>query len=171
MNKPGGNMDTKETMLEGKKVLIVDDEPDVLDTLEELLSMCNVVKATSFEEAKRHLETQPFDFAVLDIMGVNGYALLDIAAEKKITAVMLTAHALSPQDTIRSFRGGAASFVPKDKMMDIPSVLADIVEAKKKGKNVWWRWLDRMEDYYQEKFGPDWKKKDKDFWDRFTYYT
>jgi hypothetical protein len=37
------------------------------------------------------------------------------------------------------------------------------LEAKRKGKSVWWQWLDRMEDYYQEKFGQDWKKKDKDF--------
>jgi DNA-binding NtrC family response regulator len=164
-------MDTKEKMLEGIKVLIVDDEPDVLETLEELLSMCAVVKASTFDEAKKHLESQSFDFAILDIMGVKGYELLDIAAGKKITAVMLTAHALSPQDTVKSFRGGAASYVPKDKIVEIPSILADILEAKKKGKSLWWRWLDRMEDYYQEKFGPDWKKKDKDFWDRFTYYA
>jgi len=164
-------MDTKEALLEGKKVLIVDDEPDVLDTLEDLLSMCEVVKASSFEQAKQHLESRPFDFAVLDIMGVNGYELLGIARGKKVTAVMLTAHALSPQDTMKSFQGGAASYVPKDKIMDLPSILADIVEAQKKGRNVWGKWLDRMEAYYQEKFGPDWRKKDKDFWDRFTMYT
>ena len=84
-------MGKKEDMLKGKKILIVDDEPDVLDTLEDLLSTCQVVKATSFEAAKRQLETQPFDMAVLDIMGVNGYELLGIAVQKKIPAVMLTA--------------------------------------------------------------------------------
>jgi DNA-binding NtrC family response regulator len=160
-------MDTKEKMLEGKKILIVDDEADVLETLEELLSMCDVVKASTFDQGKKQLESQFFDFVILDIMGVNGYELLNIAAGRKITAVILTAHALSPQDTVKSFRGGAASYVPKDKMMEIPNVLADILEAKKKGKNLWWRWLDRMEDYYEERFGPNWKKKDKDFWDRF----
>jgi DNA-binding NtrC family response regulator len=163
-------MDTKEKMLEGIKVLIVDDEPDVLDTMEELLSVCRVVKASTFDEAKKLLESRSFDFAILDIMGVNGYELLDIAAGKKITAVMLTAHALSPQDTVKSFKGGAASYVPKDKMAEVPDVLADILDAKKKEKSLWWRWMDRMEDYYQEKFGPDWKKN-KDFWDRFTYHA
>ena len=29
------------SILEGKKVLIVDDEPDVLKTLEEILDMCD----------------------------------------------------------------------------------------------------------------------------------
>ncbi len=109
-------MSAKEDILKGKKILIVDDEPDVLDTLEELLSMCQVVKATSFEEAKQYLNKQSFDMAVLDIMGVNGYDLLDIAVAKKVTAVMLTAHALSPEDTMKSFKCGAAYYVPKDKI-------------------------------------------------------
>jgi DNA-binding NtrC family response regulator len=164
-------MDTREKMLEGKRILVVDDEPDVLETLEDILSMCEVVKASSFEEGKTQLENGSFDFAILDIMGVNGYALLDIATEKKITAIMLTAHALSPADTVKSFRGGAASYVPKDKINDIPDILVDILEARKKGIGLWWRWLERMETYYQKKFGPDWKDKDKDFWDRFTYYA
>jgi len=62
-------MGKKEDMLKGKKILIVDDEPDILDTLEDLLSSCQVVKATSFEAAKEQLETRSFDMAVLDIMG------------------------------------------------------------------------------------------------------
>ncbi|HDR16227.1 MAG TPA: response regulator, partial [Desulfobacteraceae bacterium] len=86
-----------------KRVLIVDDERDVLETLEEVLSMCDVVKAQSFAEAEDLLESQYFDIAVLDIMGVNGYKLLDIANEKGVLAVMLTAHALSPEDTMKSF--------------------------------------------------------------------
>jgi CheY-like chemotaxis protein len=162
---------TSETPLNGKKILIVDDEPDVLDTLEELLSMCEIVKASTFEEAKRRLESQVYDFVILDIMGVNGYALLEIATKKKIMAVMLTAHALSPEDTIKSFEGGAESYVPKDKMADMPIFLAEILEAKKKGKSLWSRWMERMDAYYQEKFGPDWKKKDKEFWERFDYHT
>ena len=30
----------KISLLDGKKILVVDDEPDVLESLEELLSMC-----------------------------------------------------------------------------------------------------------------------------------
>ncbi|MBW2412239.1 MAG: response regulator, partial [Deltaproteobacteria bacterium] len=66
-------------LLEGKRILLVDDEPDVLDTLEDLLPMCETVTASNFDEAKELLETQYFDMTVLDIMGVEGFKLLEIA--------------------------------------------------------------------------------------------
>ncbi|MBC8421007.1 MAG: response regulator, partial [Desulfobacterales bacterium] len=83
-----------KNLLDGKRILIVDDEPDVLSTLEDLLSGCDIVKAGNFLDAKNLLSTQYFDMAVLDIMGVDGYKLLEIAIERKVIAVMLTAHAL-----------------------------------------------------------------------------
>lgn len=73
--------------------------------------MCYLVKTHTFEEAKTKLETEDFDIAVLDIMGVDGYKLLEIANEKEIIAVMLTANALSVEDTVKSFKRGAASLI------------------------------------------------------------
>jgi len=37
--------------LKAKTVLAVDDEPDVLDTLVELLDMCQVITKTNYDEA------------------------------------------------------------------------------------------------------------------------
>ncbi|MFC1866600.1 response regulator [Thermodesulfobacteriota bacterium] len=156
--------------LYGKRILIVDDEPDILDTLEELLPMCDVAKASSSEEAKKLLEINYFDIAVLDIMGVDGYKLLDITKQRGVIAVMLTAHALSTEDTVRSFKEGAASYIPKEEMLNITTYLNDILEAKEKGEHIWWRWLDRFADYYSRKFTPDWKEKDKEFWERFPFH-
>jgi DNA-binding response OmpR family regulator len=70
-------------LLEGKKVLVVDDEPDVLEVIADLLKQCRVTTASNFEDAKHLLETQTFDLAVLDIMGVDGYGLLRIANRKR----------------------------------------------------------------------------------------
>ena len=107
--------------------------------------------------------------AILDIMGVDGYQLLEIATERKVIPVMLTAHALSVEDTKKSFKGGAASYVPKEEMANIATFLNDIFDAKEQGKSFWWRWLDRFASYYDKKFGPDWKEKDEDFWEKFNY--
>jgi len=143
----------KKALLDGKRVLIVDDEPDILETLEELLPMCHLSKTSTFEKARQLLETEYFDIAVLDIMGVNGYELLEIASKRRMLAVMLTAHALSPEDTLKSFQRGAAYFVPKDKISEIATYLNDVLEAKKKGKHSWWRWFDRFGYFYEKKFG------------------
>ncbi|MBW2030784.1 MAG: response regulator [Deltaproteobacteria bacterium] len=156
----------EEKLLAGKRVLIVDDEPDVLESLEALLSMCDLAKARSFEEARDLLENQEFDLAILDIMGVNGYQLLDIANERKILAVMLTAHALSPEDTVKSYKRGAAFFVPKEETSKIATFLGDVLEAKEKGSDYWTRWLERLGTFYDKKFGPDWKDSDRDFWEK-----
>ncbi len=158
-----------QTLLDRKKILVVDDEPDVLETLRELLSMCEVTEAGTFEQAKELLDTQTFDIAILDIMGVDGYRLLEIARQKKTVPVMLTAHALSPDHTIRSYKRGAALYVPKDKMANIATYIEDVLEALSKGKSTWCRWLERFESYYEKKFEAAWKDKDREFWKSFPY--
>ncbi|MBN2124382.1 MAG: response regulator [Deltaproteobacteria bacterium] len=154
-------------LLQGKQILIVDDEPDVLDTLEQLLSMCRTTRAATFEEAAGLLEDRDFDVAVLDIMGVDGYKLLEIAGRKNTIAVMLTAHALSPGNIMKSFQGGAASYLPKEELGEIAAYLEEVLEAKAKGGRFWSRWLERWSSYYDEKFGPNWKDQDKEFWEKF----
>jgi DNA-binding NtrC family response regulator len=158
------------SLLDGKRVLIVDDEPDVLETLEELLPMCQTVRATRFDEAKELLENQRFDMAILDIMGVNGYQLLALACHKNVIPIMLTAHALSPEDVVKSFKEGAAFYMPKDEIVSIRTFLLDVLEAKKKGKHPWSRWLERLGDYFARKFGPNWQSHDKEFWENIAYY-
>ena len=153
--------------LPNKRIIIVDDEPDVLESLKELLTMCDVVEAANFEDGKELLETEYFDMAILDIMGVDGYQLLEIATERNVIPVMLTAHALSVEDTKKSFKGGAASYVPKEEMANIATFLNDILDAKEQGKNFWWRWMDRFASYYDKKFGPNWQNDDPEFWKRF----
>ena len=144
--------------LGNKKILIVDDEPDVLESLEELLSMSTTVRAQSFEEANRLLETQTFDIAILDIMGVDGYQLLETAKQMKVVAVMLTAHAFSPDNINKSYLAGASYFIPKEKIIDIESFLIDVLTAKKAGKSTWVKWYETLASFCEKKFGPDWEK-------------
>ena len=166
----GESVMTKKDLLDGKRILLVDDELDVLDTLEDLLPMCEVVKASDFEAAEEHLESQYFDLVILDIMGVQGFELLEITTQKNITAVMLTAHALSPENAVKSYKEGAASYLPKEEMVDIASFLNDILAAKEEGRNPWISWYDRLASFYEKRFGPDWQNTDKEFWEKFPFY-
>jgi CheY-like chemotaxis protein len=166
----GGETQLETKRLNGKRVIIVDDELDVLETLSHLLSMCDVKKASTFDEARELLDKEEVDIAVLDIMGVDGYKLLELANKKNVIAVMLTAHALTPENIVKSFKGGAASYLPKEEMAKIAEFLEEVLEAKEKGKHLWWRWLDRWGAFYDNKFGPDWKDEDKEFWEKFKYW-
>ena len=161
---------SKYPYIESKRILIVDDEADVLETLEDLLTMCQVTKASNFSDAKKLIENRYFDMVILDIMGVDGYDLLEIANTKKLTAVMLTAHALSPDNLVKSYKEGAASYLPKEELVNIASFLNDIMEAKEKGKNPWARWYDRMGSFFEKRFGADWQKSDQEFWEKFPFY-
>ena len=159
---------SETNLLDGKKVLIVDDEHDVLEALEEMLSMCEVSKASTFEEAKELLESRNFDIAVLDIMGVDGYGLLEIANKKKITAVMLTAHAFTPDNLVKSIKEGAASYLPKEEMTNIATFLNDVLEAKEEGKDPWEPWQERLPtSYFEKRWGAAWQDSDKEFWEKF----
>lgn len=154
-------------ILKGKWVLIVDDEQDVLDQLTELLDMCRIDTAASFEEGKRLLESNPYDIAVLDIMGVKGFELLEVANKQKIPALMLTAHALSEESLKKSAESGASYFAPKDEMDKIAIFVADVLEAIEKKKNPWSRWYSRLGGFYDKRFhGTDWREKEKEFWEK-----
>ena len=158
-----------EKVIAGKYVLIVDDEQDVLDTLVELLDMCKIDTASSFEEAKKLLEKHRYDIAVLDIMGVNGYELLKIANNHNIPAVMLTAHALSSENLKRSAEEGAAYYAPKDKMDEIATFLADVFEAIDEGKSPWEKLLSRLDGYFNKRFhGTEWREQENKFWEEKT---
>jgi DNA-binding NtrC family response regulator len=150
--------------LAGKRILVVDDEKDVLETVEDLLSACLVDKAPSFETAVRLLEDNSYDAAIFDIMGVKGYELLHLASQKGIPVLMLTAHALNPENLVKSIREGALSYVPKDKLADIPFFLADVIDDSRKDVQKQSGWFARLRPFFDKQFGPGWKEKDQEFW-------
>lgn len=147
-------MDTKK-ILEGKKLLIVDDEPDVMEALTELLDMCTIDTAADFQTAEKLLTQNKYDVAVLDIMGVKGYDLLEIAEKNGIPALMLTAHALSPDDFGKSISGGAKAYIPKEKMTEIDIFLADLLKAQQ-GDEKPHKWFSRLKSFFELQFGKGW---------------
>lgn len=158
----------ENTLLRGKRVLIVDDEPDILEVVKELLDMCEVVTALTFKEAKLLLETQDFHIAVLDIMGVDGYGLLEICTKRNIPAVMLTAHAFTSDNLVKSIREGACSYIPKEEISDIAKYLSDALAASQRGDNPWGAWQKRLpSSYFGRRWGVAWRDADKEFWERF----
>jgi len=150
-----------EDLLKDKSILVVDDEPDILDTVREVLDMCTVHMAEDYDTAIQYLMGYTFDIVILDIMGVNGFELLKTSVERGFPTVILTAHALTPQALKKSIKLGAVSFLPKEKMPELEAFLADVVLGG--GKPVWKKLFDRLGASFNRIFGPDWKQKDAFF--------
>ncbi len=144
----------KESILDGKRILGVDDEPDVLTVLEEEIlgacPNCKFDKATTYEEAEKMLKAQTYDIVILDIMGVRGFDLLNLAVSRNFRVAMLTAHALNPEALKRSFDMKARAYLPKEKLGEIIPFLEDVL--KYGYLTGWKRLLTKLDGLFTEKF-------------------
>jgi DNA-binding response OmpR family regulator len=163
-----------ESILNGKMILAVDDEPDILAVLEEEILAyapnCKIEKAMTYQDATKKIESQNYDAVVLDIMGVRGFDLLDQAAKKNFRVAMLTAHSLNPESLKRSIELGACAYLPKEKMEEIVPFLEDILESAD-GSTVWGRLMNKLEGYFATRWGDLWKKSEEKFWKDFEKNT
>ena len=153
-----------ESILKDKAVLVVDDEPDILDAIAEQLDMCRIYRAKDHEIALQLLAGFKFDIVILDIMGVKGFELLKKSVSKGFPTIMLTAHAMTPEALKESIKLGAVSFLPKEMMAELDTYLVDVITNSK--KMVWKNLLDKLSEYFDRQFGADWKEKD-DFFKKF----
>ena len=159
------------TVLEGKKILIVDDEPDVLESLIELLDMCQTDTAPDFKTAEKFLNKNTYDIAIFDIMGVQGYDLLKVANQKGIPALMFTAHALSPEAFDKSLKGGAKAYIPKEKMSEIASYVAELLNELQKGIEKPTNWFNRLKSFFGHTFGLEWLDKAEEYRKKYDWLS
>ncbi len=151
----------KAPILSGKKILAVDDEPDVLTVLEEeIMGACPDCKfdtATTYEKAAELIKSNPYDVVILDIMGVRGFDLLALSVNRNLRVAMLTAHALTPEALKRSFDMKARAYLPKEKLGEIVPFLEDVL--KYDYLPGWKRLFEKLKGFFDTKFESDWEKK------------
>ncbi len=163
-----------ESILNGKRILAVDDEPDVLDVLEgEILDTCpncRIDKATSYESAVNMMTSKEYDIVILDIMGVRGFDLLDLAVGRNLPVAMLTAHAFNPEALKHSYQRGARAYLPKEKLGEIVPYLEDIL-LEAHSLSGWARLMKKLEGFLDSRWGENWQQADAKFWKEFDEKT
>jgi CheY-like chemotaxis protein len=156
----------KRSILDEKKILAVDDEPDVLTVLEEEILAaapnCKYEKAMAYEAAANKLKSNHYDVVILDIMGVRGFDLLELAVKRNFQVAMLTAHSLNPESLKRAFEMKARAYLPKEKLGEVVPFLEDILTYE--FLPVWKRLLEKLKDFFDSKFESDWEKKTGLLW-------
>lgn len=155
------------SILNGKRILAVDDEPDILESLADLLEDYPGLifdTASNYESGYHLLRSWTYDAVILDIMGVRGFDLLNVSAHLGFPTVMLTAHAFSIEDLKRSIEMGARAYIPKEKMGDITEFLEDLLTL---GHRSGLRYMfQRLGGVFNNKFGSRWMENEKTFWDQ-----
>lgn len=161
----------RESALQGKTILVVDDETDVREVIEEEIREaapnCTVTTAGSYEEAAELLISHNYDLAILDVMGVNGFELLKIAVDRPhpIPVAILTAHSYSAESLKKSIELGARAYLPKEKIGDLVRHLEDIITYEY--GPVWKRLLKEITGHLHKGWGPYWRQPDEGFWKEF----
>ena len=105
-------------MLEGTKILVVDDNPDVITILSDFLEFngCEVSKATCGKEAVEVLGKKDIEIVILDVQlpDINGITLIDtIKVDKPATAVVMATGYYDPNFVIDAMKKGASDFLLK----------------------------------------------------------
>ncbi|BAQ09529.1 DNA-binding response regulator [Bacillus sp. OxB-1] len=113
------------------KILIVDDDPNILELVNIHLVQAgySVMKASNGEEALKLVETDLPDLAVVDVMmpGMDGYTLTQRLREEDLPVLLLTAKG-ELEDKERGFLAGSDDYVvkpfePKELLFRIHAIL------------------------------------------------
>ncbi len=124
----------ERNLLERKRILVVDCEPETLDTVAEVLSASEVVTVGNADEARPLIAKDFFDLAILDTVGANGCDLLRDCHANKLLAALLTARIVEVRRLNMAMKLGAMSFFCKDELHRLPESVAELFERMEKGK-------------------------------------
>ena len=146
----------------------MDDEQDVLETIEDILGDAIVDSARDYAGASEKIRSSRYDLAILDIMGVDGLTLLEETVAQGIPTIMLTAHAINPETLMASIRKGAISYLPKETLADLDLLIEELLAAHRRGEPPWKLLFEKLGDYFDDRFGQGWQEKERRFWSEFS---
>jgi DNA-binding NtrC family response regulator len=124
--------------MEKIKILLVDDEEELVNTLSERIEMRGFEAVVAFngEEALRVLETNVPDVVILDLRmpGLDGMQVLERMKKthSDIEVIILTGHG-SHKDETEAVNLGAFSYLQKPVQIDV--LIENIIKANLKRRN------------------------------------
>jgi len=104
-----------------KKMLVVDDDPEVVDLLKEIFTAQNfiVISAGNGDEAIKKVREEKPDFILLDVVlpGLNGFEVCRILKQDRAThsipIIMISGKAMETTDKVAGFDAGADDYLTK----------------------------------------------------------
>jgi CheY-like chemotaxis protein len=122
-------------MLVGKKILAIEDKPDVLAVLKKEISEscpeCRFETATTYREAVEKMMSWTYDAVILDDMGTRDSDLLDWALVRNFPVAIITTASSDPEPMNRTIKMATRFYLPKEKLGEIVSFLEGLI---------WYQW-------------------------------
>ena len=128
-----------------KLVLAVDDEEDVLRTIQDELSNCPGVLvhvAQTFVEASGHLVSFTYDLVVIGTVGARGRDILNFAVDHNFPVVLLANQALDPYPMVKYVQPGARGYLPKDQLNLLVPLLEEVMGLS--SQSMWQKVIDQV---------------------------
>ena len=122
-----------DTILSGRDVLVVDDEPLLRKRLKRFLEGegANVIAAATFDEGREALSSMPFDYALLDVHLPDGLGVDLLDAAKGVICVVMTADG-GWEIAVEAIKRGAGDYLAKPfELEEIPLILGRCASAKR----------------------------------------
>ncbi len=117
-----------------KRILAVDEDPDLLEVLEEEILAAhpdfNVEKAFTFPQAVEKMIWVNYDAVILDITSGYGFKLLQLAQGRHLHVGLLTTYPVLSGHPRLSAQMAARAFLPKEGLGDVVPFLDKIMDGK-----------------------------------------
>lgn len=120
----------KKKIVDDKWILIVDENPDILNFLEKETRETGLNyqfdKADNFSMAIDSLFSRRYDLVMLDFPGIRGPYLLNLASLREIPVVLLVTNDYPPFEAPYFPEKGIKGLLPKDKITEIIPALENL---------------------------------------------
>jgi CheY-like chemotaxis protein len=159
----------KESILEKKRILAVDDEPDVLTVLEQEIHdacpSCRFEKAMTYEGAVERISSRTYDLVILDAMGALGSDLLGLVMTRNLPVAILTVYAIIPETLRERIRVTGWACLPREGLGEIVPLLEKVLRngplpGGRRSRRIWGLGNIRFEPYWK-KVGLNWREWEK----------
>lgn len=121
----------KSSTRNGKRILAIDDDPDLLEVLEEEILAAypdfNVEKAFTFPQAVEKMNWINYDAVILDIMNGYGFKLFQLAQSRHLRVGLLTAYPILQDNPRLPTQMAARAFLSKERLGDVGPFLDKIM--------------------------------------------
>jgi hypothetical protein len=121
----------KGSVLMGRRILAVDDKPDVLTVLRKEISEscpeCRFETATTYQEAIEKIMSWTYDAVILNGMGTRDFDLLEWVLVRKFPVAILTTPSVNLKTLNHVNKKATRFYLPIEKLSEIVPFLEEVI--------------------------------------------